>query len=165
MTDWFNKRLLKHIYDQHGRETTGKRIETDFDALTGDDEIDREEVKDELRAGGIDADETINDMVSWSTMREHLKECLDGEKITAASETEWERNSVSVAQHVTKTKVNKALRSLDSKGKLPGAADAAVEPQILLSCPECPTRIPFTDALERGFICEDHLGVASVSES
>lgn len=164
LTTWFNTRLLKHVYDEHGRETTGRRVQNDYEALTGDDELVREEVLDDLRADGIDADSVDSDMVSWSTMRTHLKGCLGGEKAIRDAETDWERKSVAVAQRVTVSKVDEALRSLDSKGRLPGGSGAAVETQVLLSCPDCPTRIPFADAVERGFVCKDHLSVGSLSD-
>ncbi|WP_152039479.1 rod-determining factor RdfA [Salinigranum salinum] len=161
---WFNRRLLKTVYDEHGRETTGKRIESDYEALTGDDDLVREDVLDDLRGAGIDADGLLDDTVSWSTMRTHLKDCLGGEKPVREAETEWEQKSVSVARRVTASKVDEALRSLDSKGRLPGGSGAEVDTQILLSCPDCLIRIPFDDAIERGFVCEDHLGAEAVSE-
>lgn len=160
LAEWFNKRLLKHVYDQQGRETTGQRLENDYEALTGADDIVREEVMDDLRDDGVDAESVVADMISWSTMRDHLKGCLGGEKPTADATTDWERNSVEVAKRITAGKVEDALRSLDRKGRLPGGAEAEVELQVLLSCPECPTRIPFLDAIDRGFVCSDHLGVA-----
>jgi hypothetical protein len=161
LTAWFNTRLLRHVYDRHGRETTGSRVQRDYEALTGADELVREEVLDGMRADGIDAERVVDDMISWSTMRTHLKECLDGTKATRSAETDWERNSVVVAQQVTASKVDEALRSLDTKGRLPGGTDATVETQVLLSCPNCPTRIPFADAVERGFVCKDHLSTPS----
>lgn len=163
LTEWFNRRLLKHVYDEHGRETTGRRVTNDHEALTGDDDLLKEEVMDDIQADGIDPESIVGDMVSWSTIRHHLQSCLDGEKVIERSTSNWEAKSVSVAQQVTAEKVNEALSSLSSKGDLPGGKDADVNLQVLLSCPECPTRIPFSDALERGFICRDHLGEVSSS--
>lgn len=163
LTEWFNRRLLKTVYDEHGRKTTGQRVANDFDALAGDDELLKEEVMDDLRDDGIDPESLMSDMVSWSTMRHHLQTCLDGEKVMERSDSGWEAESVSLAKRVTAEKVSEALSSLSSKGELPGGDEAAIETQVLLSCPMCPTRIPFPDALERGFICRDHLGVAQSS--
>lgn len=161
LTEWFNKRLVTTVYDEHGRETTGTRVESDYEALTGEDDLLREDVMDDLRADGIDADSLRCDLVSWSTMRKHLKSCLDGEKAATDAETDWERQSVAVATNIARSKVNEALSSLDSKGELPDGDDAGVEIQVLLSCPECPTRIPFGDAIDRGFVCKDHFPTAS----
>jgi len=160
LTEWFNKRLLKVVYDEHGRDTTGTRIESDYEALTGEDLL-REEVMDDLRAEGIDAGRISRDMISWSTMREHLNECLDGEKAVTESESDWERQSIAVAENITRSKVYEALSSLDSRGVLPSGDDADVEIQVLLSCPECPIRIPFDDAMERGYVCQDHFPTAA----
>lgn len=164
LTAWFNKQLLRTAYDEHGRDTTGNRVETDYEALSGDDELLREEVRDDLAADGIDADSLQQDFVSWSTMRTHLKRCLDGEKVARAADTEWQRRSVEIAKNISKSKVHEALPSLSKSGQLAGGADANVEIQVLLSCPECPTRIPFSDALDRGFVCNDHGSPVATSE-
>jgi len=162
LTEWFNERLLRTLYDDHGRDTTGNRVESDFEALTGDDDLLREEVRDDLRADGIDVDALQQDMVSWSTMRTHLKSCLDGEKVIRESDSDWERRSVEIAKNVATSKVNEALSSLETDEVLPAGTDAEVEIQVLLSCPECPTRVPFGDAIDRGFVCSEH-SPASVS--
>ncbi|WP_336001906.1 rod-determining factor RdfA [Halorientalis halophila] len=156
LTEWFNKRLLKSVYDEHGRDTTGTRVSSDYQALTGDDDLLREEVMDDLRADGVDPERVRSDMVSWSTMRDHLNSCLDGEKEVEDSESDWERRSLEVAKNITRSKVREALSSLDTKDVLPEGDTAEIEIQILLSCPDCPIRIPVDDAVERGFVCKDH---------
>lgn len=164
LTEWFNRQLLRTLYDEYGRDTTGNQVENDYDALTGDDELLREEVRDAISADGIDADSLQQDFVSWSTMRTHLKNCLDGEKVVGESDTDWQRQSVEIAKSISKSKVRDALPSLSKSGRLSGGEDANVEIQVLLSCPECPTRIPFNDALTRGFVCNEHDSVAVTSE-
>jgi len=156
LTKWFNKRLLKMTYEKHGRETMGARIRSDYEALVGDDDILREEVMDNLRADGIDPEGVTQDLVSWSTMRQHLTECLDGEKTIRESTSDWERQSVTFAKNITCTKVSEALSSLDSDGKLVGGNHAEVTVQVLLQCPECQTRIPFEVAIDRGYLCSEH---------
>lgn len=158
LTAWFNRRLLKSVYDRHGRETIATRLESEFEVLTGDDDLVRKELVDELVDDGIDVERVCADMVSWSTMRHHLKGCLDGEKEPAKAETEWERESIDVAKHVTATKTKDALRSLESKDELHGSDAASVEVDVYLSCPFCPTRVRVEDALARGYICGEHLG-------
>jgi hypothetical protein len=164
LTEWFNRQLLRTLYDEYGRDTTGNQVENDYDALTGDDELLREEVRDAISADGIDADSLQQDFVSWSTMRTHLKNCLDGEKVVGDSDSDWQRQSVEIAKSISKSKVRDALPSLSKSGRLSGGEDANVEIQVLLSCPECPTRIPFNDALTRGFVCNEHDSVAVTSE-
>lgn len=158
LAEWFNKRLLKHVYDEHARETVGLRVDSDYDALTGDDDLVRREVVDDLRADGIDGSALRDDMVSWSTLRHHLKGCLDGEKPTGVASSDWERESVRIARERTAEKVEEALRSLASKGDLPDADRSEVAVQVQLSCPDCPVRVPLERALARGFVCDEHGG-------
>lgn len=165
LSAWFNERLLRVAYDEHGRETTGTRVESDYEALTGDDDLLRQEVLDDLAADGIDGERLVGDMVSWSTLRTHLTSCLDGEKPTRVAETDWERESVDVARDVALSNAREALSSLATKGTLPGGEAADVQVQVLLACPSCPTRIPFEDAVERGYVCRDHLGPAAETET
>lgn len=158
LAEWFNKRLLRVAYDEHGRETTGTRVDSDYEALTGDDDLVRQEVLEDLAGDGIDGDRLVEDMVSWSTLRTHLTSCLDGEKPTASGTSDWERENVDVARAIAVSNVEEAVSSLETKGALPGGEAAEIQVQVLLSCPDCPTRIPFADAVERGFVCKDHLG-------
>lgn len=156
LTDWFNRRLLKREYDRSGLETTGTRVEREYEALTGDD-LRSEEVRDTLRSKGVDIENVEQSFVSWSTMQRHLNNCLDAEKEPQRAQTNWERNSVEFAREQLKSKVDDALQSLDSKSKLEGADEAEVAISVEISCPECPLKIPFEEALERGYICGDHL--------
>ena len=164
LTAWFNKQILRTVYDEYGRDTTGNRIGNDYEALTGDDDLLREDVRDDLVADDIDADSLQQDFVSWSTMRTHLKSCLDGEKAMHESDTDWQRRSVEIAKNISKSKVQEALPSLSNSGRLAGGTDANVDIQVLLSCPDCPTRIPFSDALDRGFVCNEHSAAVTTSE-
>lgn len=156
LTEWFNKNLMRAVYDEHGRDTTGTRLDSDFEALMSDDEILKQEVRDDLTADGIDPDRLIGDMVSWSTMRSHLNDCLDSEKEATSSDTDWERNSVRIAQEIAEDKAEKAVNSLVSKGDLETSVPIDVTAQVLVSCQECPTRLPLGAAIDRGFVCKDH---------
>lgn len=155
LTTWFNKRLLKRAYDRHGRSTMGTRLDSEYRALVGDDDIRRQEVLADLAADGLDGEALRDDMVSWSTMRHHLQGCLDGEK-AAPSGGDWERESIEVVRGGAVERLRKVLRSLDSKGAIEGADDAEVEVLVRLTCPECPTRVTLAEALERGVVCEAH---------
>lgn len=156
LTEWFNKRLLKRVYDEHGRDSLGARVDSDYEALRADDDLVSEEMIESLRSDGIDAERVRDDMVSWGTMRTHLKECLDGEKETRTAETEWERESIDKAREVTREKAERALSSLDTKGQIEGIESSDIEVQIQISCESCPTRVPFEVAFERGYVCEQH---------
>ena len=156
LTEWFNKRLLKAVYDEHGRETLGARLDSDYEALNGDDDLVGEEVVESLRADGIDSDSLKQDLVSWGTMRTHLKECLDGHKESQTASTDWEKQSIQKAIAVTEGKAESALSTLANKGTLVGGDTARIDVQIQLSCQSCPTRVPFDVALERGYVCEEH---------
>lgn len=160
LTDWFNRRLLARVYERHGRDALPTRIVTEYEALTGDDDLLRREVADDLRADGIDPESLRADMPSWSTMRHHLTGCLDGRKERATAESDWERQSVEIARDHARGKVADAVSSLSSKGQLPGADAADLDVQVLLSCPECPARVSLSEALTRGYVCSTHLGTA-----
>lgn len=156
LTEWFNKRLLRRVFDRHGRDALGTSVEHDYEALSGEDDLRREEVAESLAADGIDAEQLRKDMVSWGTMRTHLKNCLDGEKPRPSGSSDWERETVEMAKGFATEKVESALSSLASKGALEGFEEASVAVQIQLNCQHCPTRVPFEVALEQGYVCERH---------
>jgi len=164
LTEWFNKRLLKTVYDEHGRETLGARLHSDYEHLKSDDDLVGEEVVASLRADGIDSDRLERDLVSWGTVRIHLQECLDGHKESQTARTNWEEESIRKVVEVAEEKTESALSALANKGTLAGGETAGIDVQIQLSCQSCPTRVPFDVALERGYICEEH-NTQQVSQS
>jgi DNA-binding transcriptional ArsR family regulator len=164
LTEWFNKRLLRSAYDAQSRETLATQLDADYEILTGEDDLEREELLDILAAEGIDGEELRRDMISWGTMRNHLKECLGGEKGAPDARTDWERESVRIASDKTADQVNEALGSLESKGQLDGGKTTTVEIQVQLTCDECPRRVPLETALERGYVCAEHHTPATPSE-
>lgn len=153
---WFNKRVLKRAYDRNGRTGSPSRLEHDYDVLTGDDAFQTEELKGELAADGVDVDELLGSFVSWGTIRNHLKNCLEAEKPTSEASTDWELRSVDIATDTVERKVEAAIQSLASKDELEQGNEADVAVQVQLSCPDCHTRVPFEEAIERGFICPVH---------
>lgn len=156
LSDWFNGRLLRQVYDEHGRSTTGTRVDSEYEALTGDDDLVRKEVVNDLQAAGINAEDLVDDMVSPRTMHRHLTGCLDAEKQRHEAQTEWEQESVEIARAQLEEKVAKAASALASKGEFLGADVADIEIGIHLSCPECTTRVPFEAGRHQGFVCEEH---------
>ena len=156
LTAWFNKRLLKGVYAEHGRESLDTRIDSDYETLRGDDDLQRDELIERLQAAGIPGETLQDDMVSWGTMRTHLNDCLDGQKEPRKATTNWERESVETAKAVVERKAETALSSLARKGDIDRGDAAEVQAQIQLGCPDCPTRVPFDVALERGYVCKRH---------
>jgi len=156
LTEWFNKRLLRAAYDEAGRETLGNRVETDYEALTGEDDLVRREVVEHIRADGVDVEAVQADMVSWGTMRTHLKECLDATKSRSTAASDWERESVEMARSFAGEKVESALSALASKGELAGVDRSSVAVEIQLRCEACPTVVPLDVALGQGYVCADH---------
>ena len=161
LTHRFNQQLLSRFYEQYGRDATNIRLESEYDVLRGEKNLKYEEIAADLASDGIDIEKLRETLISWSTMRRHLQNCLGGKKSPSTSATEWELNSVAFAQEKTKEKVEAALRSFASKQRLPKADNANIDIQVKLSCPECPTRVPLEDALERGYICRDHFPQAN----
>lgn len=158
LTDWFNKQLLKREFATNGRSATETRIESEYNALRSNDEIRRGEVVDDLKTDGIDGDDLVDDFISKSTLQRHLTNCLDVEKRTEGrSERNWEQKRVEYVQETIGENVEGALRSLENRGRLPGATAATVEIPVILRCPECNTRVRFKTAKERGYICSEHL--------
>lgn len=156
LADWFNRQLFRRVYDQHGRSTTGTRVGSEYEALTGDDDLLWEEVVSELAADGIDAEALVDDTVSPRTMHRHLTDCLGAEKAPQEAQTDWERESVERAREQLEEKVTKAASALASKAELLGADDADVDVRVYLSCPECATRVTFEAGRRQGYVCEDH---------
>jgi len=156
LTAWFNKRLLKQVYTEHGRESLDTRIDSDYETLRGDEALPRDELLERLQATGVPGEALCDDMVSWGTMRTHLNDCLDGRKEPQEATTNWERESVETAKAVAKRKAETALSSLAKKGDIDGGDAAEIDAQIQLGCPDCPTRVPFDVALERGYVCKQH---------
>ncbi|WP_049902148.1 rod-determining factor RdfA [Halococcus agarilyticus] len=156
LTEWFNKRLLRASYDAHGRETLATQLDADHAILTGDDDLERGELLDVLAATGIDGEALRDDMISWGTMRNHLNDCLGGEKAAPEARTDWERESVRIARDRTADRVREALGALASKGDLADGESSTVEVQVQLTCGECPRRVPLDTALDRGYVCAEH---------
>ncbi|MFC6962594.1 rod-determining factor RdfA [Halocatena marina] len=156
LTEWFNKRLLKQIYETHGRDTVRIHLDREYEIVSSEESIHRAELAADLESNDLTLDRIESEMISWSTMRHHLKGCLDAKKEQSSASTDWEANTVRMSQERTKEKTHSVLSSLTSKGRLPEAESMRVDVQVKLGCPECAVRVPFEDALERGYVCETH---------
>jgi hypothetical protein len=165
LTEWFNKRLLKRIYEAHGRDTMSAHLDREYELITGESTLQRDELAADLATDGLDIDDLDRELVSWSTMRHHLKGCLDAEKDATPATTDWETNTVQIARERTAEKTRSVLSSLSSKERLPNAERAEVQVQVKLACPDCSVRVPFEEAVDRGYVCETHLETDSETSS
>lgn len=161
LTEWFNKRVLKRIYESHGRDTMSAHLGREYELITGESDLQREELAADLSTKGLDIEELDRELISWSTMRHHLKGCLDAEKQTDQATTDWEANAVQIARERTEEKTRSVLSSLSSKQRLPNAERAEVQVQVKLACPDCSVRVPFEEAVDRGYVCETHFEAES----
>jgi len=156
LASWLNRRILRTVYEEHGRTALDHRIEADYDALTGDDDLLGSEVEADLRADGSPATELADNLVSYGSVRTHLLDCLDGEKSPSSTETEWQRDSISIARTVATEKAQQALSALVSSGQVDDGEGLSVEVDIQLRCDKCPTVVPFDVAARRGYVCDTH---------
>lgn len=157
LADWFNQRLLRTVYLEHDRSATEARIESEYEALRGDDDLRRREVLDDLAADGIDAEALRGALVSRSTMARHLKSCLGLEKPSEPrTDRAWELDKIEHGRQAFRRSATEAVRSLANKGRLAGGATADLELPVLLSCHACATRVSLRTALDQGYVCADH---------
>jgi hypothetical protein len=168
LADWFNQKLLRDAYTRHGRNVTDVRISSEYDALTGGDDVERGEVIDDLKSDGLDGERLRGDFVSRSTMRRHLTDCLGASKDdggSGESTSNWELEQIHHSREYFEENVEESVRSLANKEQLPGGKAVDIDVEIFLSCPECSTRVRLQTALDRQFICQDHLGSSSLSSA
>lgn len=160
LAEWFNKHCLQTVYRRHGRSDTKARLGAEYEALQGDEvpPHDRQEVIADLQSDGIDGEQIAEDFISKSTLSRHLRQCLETtkEKQRGSTDTEWETNQIEYAREQFHEQIDEALSSLESKDRIPDAGAASVSVQVTLTCPECPTRVSLTTALEQGYVCADH---------
>jgi hypothetical protein len=167
LADWFNQQILREAYAEHGRNITDVRITSEYEALVDGDDVEQGEVIDDLGSDGIDGRELIDDFVSRSTMRRHLNDCLGATKERSESrsrESNWELEQIAHSKQHLETNVEESVRSLANKGQLPGGEAVEIDIPVFLSCPECSTQVRLETALDREFICKEHLGTSSITD-
>lgn len=164
LTKWFNKQILKTIYRTHGRSDSSVRIDSDYEAIQGNEVADhkRAELLSELADNGIDAEAIKKQFIGKSTMSRHLKNCLDVTKEATKSETEWEIERIRIATNTYHSHIESALQSLGNKSRISGVDEASLQVQSYLSCPECPTRVTIEEAYEQGYVCPEHHSDTSI---
>lgn len=159
LKDWLNRQVLKSVYTEHDRNTLANRIVADYDAVSGE-EADLAVLSD-LEADGIDVESLRADFLSTTTLYRHFTNCLDASKQTQNTESPeasaWEANKVDHARDVVKQSVVESLRSLENKDRVPKASQAEVKTEIIIGCPHCGTQVSFERAVDRGYICRNHM--------
>jgi len=168
LTDWFNKRVLKAIYEKHGRSTVSIHLDREYNVIVNEDNIQRTELAADLEGDGMDIDELKKTLVSHGTIRSHFKNCLEVEKDTQAS-TKSSSNSrekaIASAKRMASSKTQDILPDLTETGVVPHADEAIIDVEIRLKCPECDTRVPIEDAIQRGYICKEHMADSQITDS
>ena len=159
LKDWFNQKLMKQVYSDHDRNALESRVQSDYEALN--DESEAFAVIDDLVADGIDGNQLQSDFISTATLYRHFTECLAESKSTEPSQQNWEKDKVEYARDIVVTNVEQSLQSLENKDRLAAASEAEVTTEIVLSCPKCPVQVSFERAVQRGYICETHMGAES----
>jgi hypothetical protein len=155
LATWFNRRLLRNRYEANGRETLGVRLDSEFEALTGDDDVLRAEVVDDLAQDGIDADRLREEFISRSTMRRHLNDCLDGEKSLDRGDSDWEQTSIEMAVSQAERRIRDALGSLASKGEFPDIDTVEISVDVSVACVDDPYQVPLEEAISSGLDCDE----------
>lgn len=157
-----NHKLVKTVYNEHGRNALETRVEADYEVLADGDESPA--LIDDLDSDGIDGRKLRNEFVSATTLYRHFTNCLDeskaDESATAASESDWESDKVDYARDVLRRNVGESLRSLANKGRLPDADTAQIKTEVILGCPDCAMQVSFRRAVDRGYVCAEHMSAA-----
>jgi len=158
LSDWFNRKVLKTVYNEHGRNALDTRVQSDYQALSDDDSSVA--LRDDLAADGIDGERLQSDFVSATTLYRHFTNCLgvtkSDERSESGAESTWEQEKIAYARDIVRTNAEESLRSLENKGRLPRGSEATIKTEIVLGCPECGTQVSVERAIERGYICADH---------
>ncbi|WP_420191955.1 rod-determining factor RdfA [Haloplanus salinarum] len=159
LVSWFNQKIMRTHYLDHGRKDTEKKFSVEYEAFAGNDEDRRLWIEEELEQDGIDPDVLDDDFLSTATMYRHLTNCLGAEKETDSDpDSNWERENVDFVRERATSNIIDTLKSWDRKDVLPGGSDAKISIAIDLTCPVCSTSVPIRQARQRGYVCEDHLG-------
>ena len=161
LADWLNQKILKTVYTDHDRNTLDSRIESDFEALTSDEDEKRFAIVDDLESDGINGEQLLDDFISSTTLYRHFTKCLDEEKTRNVSgdedAAEGAMERIQYSRNNVKGHIHENLKTLENRGKIPHASDAEISIPVLLGCPVCSAQVQLERALERGYICEEHM--------
>jgi rubrerythrin len=159
ITDWLNQEIMRQIYLEHARSISTERIEYEYETLTGENDVARDDLVETLQEDGIDVEALTDQMVSLSSVYNYLTDFLGAESdrnSTRESRISTAISEVDFARSNLRRRSEKAAETLAEEGAVAGAADAEVSVSIQLKCPECGVAVDFDIANERGFVCVDH---------
>lgn len=156
LKNWLNKQILIAVVSPHGRKTIQTRIDSDYEALVGDDADRRQLVIDDLESDGIDTAELLEDFVSTATIYRHLTNCLNASREVSTKTTNWEEEKIDYIISNMGGDAEDILQSWDKKGIVPQATQANVSVKIYVECPECGKQTDLRYLKDRGVICENH---------
>jgi hypothetical protein len=151
-----NKRMLRSASVQAGRQVTDPQIESEYAALQGDDPEDAAEVRTALDSAGIDVEALEDSFLSHMAIRRHFQGCLAVEPPERNESSEWQREAIPAVRDQFEARIAELCRSLAHNDIVPDAAEATIQLPIYLRCASCPTRTPIEEAIEQGYVCEDH---------
>jgi hypothetical protein len=158
IAEWLNKEILRAIYRDHARDISTNRIDHEYDILTGDNDVAKATLRDDLANDGIEIADIHEAMISSSSLYRHLTDCLDVEKETSSdgSTTVALIDRVQFTTSTLQQQVAEALTHLDEDSVISDGADAGVEVDITVTCPECGMAVGLRTAIEQGYICGEH---------
>jgi hypothetical protein len=151
LADWLNTLMLRREMDRSGLSTLGDEAKSKYERLQSDDSIARE-VAMELSNKGVPIERLQKDFVSYGVIRTHLKDCLSAE--VELSSSDWEQDSIEIAQGHAESKAEEAIRSLQTKGDITSGGDLDISVTVEVECDNCHSRIPAQRALRRGYVCK-----------
>jgi hypothetical protein len=158
--DWFNQQILRSFYREQGRDISTDRIEYDHEILTGDDDTATATLAQDLAQDGIEIEAIRDAMVGSSTLYRHLTDCLSVEKESWAATESLAENRLDRVQYLKSSlanQVTEVLELLEEDDILASGSDSGVEIDIRVTCPECGVACDLQTALQRGYICSEHV--------
>lgn len=151
LEQFVNEAVLERTVRQAGVDVIGS-IESLLDTLTGDDVSagERTEVRDRLAASGIDTAALEADLVSYQTVRTHLRKCLDidtGGEVGLTLDDgrgtiEWSRSRNTAI-------IERTLDRLRRQGQLQ-TGPVEVSGIVRVTCSDCGATYPVERLVDRG---------------
>jgi len=72
LTDWFNRYILREIYNDHDRTPPDIHLEREYQVYRNEESIQRHELAADLEGDGINFEEVADVFVSPETVHNHL---------------------------------------------------------------------------------------------
>lgn len=151
LEQFVNEAVLERAIRRAGIEVVGS-IESLLETLTADDVSagERTEVRERLAASGIDLAALEGDLVSYQTVRTHLRQCLDIDTGTQGGLTleeghgtiEWSRSRNTAV-------IERTLDRLRRHGELQ-TGPVEVSGIVRVTCSDCGATYPIERLVERG---------------